>query len=144
MNLFTPFLLISSSLSSSISLSAYAPTKGEEFKIIATVDINIDSPLYSWKKDGIDLVCSSLEYVIPSFDDDDFGTYTFTLVYKENEEEITKSKDIVIDHYQLHPKEAPNYLIPLIAGVGVLGLTFLVLSIVFFNKKKSKSKKKKK
>lgn len=144
MNLFTPFLLISSSLSSNISLTAYAPTKGEEFKIIATVDINIDFPLYSWKKDGIDLICSSLEYVIPSFDDDDFGTYTFTLVYKENEEEITKSKDIVIDHYQLHPKEAPNYLIPLISGVGALGLTFLVLSIVFFNKKKSKSKKKKK
>lgn len=144
MNLFTPFLLISSSLSSSISLSAYAPTKGEEFKIIATVDINIDSPFYSWKKDGVDLICSSLEYVISCFDDDDFGTYTFTLVYKENEEEITKSKDIVIDHYQLHPKEAPNYLIPLIAGVGALGLTFLVLSIVFFNKNKSKSKKKKK
>lgn len=144
MNLFTPFLLISSSLSSDIALTAYAPTKGEEFKIIATVDINIDSPLYSWKKDGIDLICSSLEYVIPSFDDDDFGTYTFTLSYKENEEEVTKSKDIVIDHYQLHPKEAPNYLIPLISGVGALGLTFLVLSIVFFNKKKSKSKKKKK
>lgn len=144
MNLLTPILLISSSLSSNISLSAYAPTKGEEFKIVATIDINIDSPLYSWKKDGIDLICSSLEYVIPSFDDSDFGTYTFTLTYKENEEDITKSKDIVIDHYQLHPKEAPNYLIPLIAGVGVLGLTFLVLSIIFFNKKKSKPRKKKK
>lgn len=144
MNLFTPILIATTSLSSNITLSAYAPTKGEEFKIIATVDINIDSPTYSWKKDGVNLICSSLEYVIPSFDDSDFGTYTFTLAYKENEEEIIKSKDIVIDHYQLHPKEAPSYLIPLIAGVGVLGLTFLVLSIVFLNKKKSKSKKKKK
>lgn len=144
MNLFTPILIAATSLSYNISLSAYAPTKGEEFKIIATVDINIDSPTYSWKKDGIDLICSSLEYVIPSFDDKDFGTYTFTLTYKENEEEIIKSKDILIDHYQLHPKQAPNYLIPLIAGVGVLGLTFLVLSIVFFNKKKSEPKKKKK
>lgn len=144
MNLFTPILIAATSLSPNITLSAYAPTKGEEFKISATVDINIDSPVYSWKKDGINLICSSLEYVIPSFDDVDFGTYTFTLAYKENEEEITKSKDIVIDHYQFHPKQAPNYLIPLISGVGVLGLTFLVLSIVFFNKKKSKSKKKKK
>ena len=59
MNLFTPFLLISSSLSSSIALTAYAPTKGEEFKITATVDIDLDSIVYSWKKDGIDLICSS-------------------------------------------------------------------------------------
>lgn len=131
----------SSLVTPSISIQTMAPKENEECTLTASINMELVDPSYSWEKDGIDLGCNILTYTIPSFTSSDFGTYTFAVSYTSEGEITTIKKDIVLDHYQLEPPVAPNYLIPLLIGVGAATLIFLVCFFIFLNKKPKKKKK---
>lgn len=141
----TPSLLLlaasTSVVTPSISIQAMAPKENEECILTASINMELIDPSYSWSKDGIDLGCNVLTYIIPSFTSSDFGTYTFAVTYLFEGEITNIKKDIVIDHYQLEPPVAPTYLVPLLIGVGAATLVFLTCFFIFLNKKSKKKKK---